>query len=166
MMRKKAILLLIMPALLLAACAESAKETQSSGSDDEFTAYADSLFQANVDSSMIAGATVLVARGDDILLKKAYGYADLEFDVPMPVDASFEIGSVTKQFTSAAILKLMEQGKLSLDDDITMYLDFDLQGREVSIRQLLNHTSGVFNVFEPGQLGKIIAGQDIGTLVE
>ncbi|RXM18210.1 class A beta-lactamase-related serine hydrolase, partial [Citrobacter sp. AAK_AS5] len=79
-----------------------------------------------------------------ILVAKGYGLADAEFDVPANPETMFRIGSVTKQFTAAAILRLVEQGKLSLDDDLSKYVpDFPLQGHAVTIRQLLNHTSGI-----------------------
>ncbi|MEJ0054462.1 MAG: serine hydrolase domain-containing protein [Bacteroidota bacterium] len=86
---------------------------------------------------------IAIYKGDEKLLLKGYGFADLEFDVKMPPDASFEIGSVTKQFTSAAILQLVEQGKISLDDDFTKYVKFDTKGKKVTVRQLMNHTSGI-----------------------
>lgn len=105
--------------------------------------FSDSLFQANLDSAYIAGASVLIYQHGKLLLDRAYGYANLELEVRMPGNASFEIGSVTKQFTAAAILKLAEEGKLSLEDDLTSYLDFDTRDRRVSIRSLLNHTSGI-----------------------
>lgn len=105
--------------------------------------FADSLFQASVDGAYIAGASVLIFQKGQKLLDKSYGYASLELAVPMPENPSFEIGSVTKQFTAAAILKLVEQKKLSLEDDFTKYLNFDTKGRSITIRQLLNHTSGI-----------------------
>uniref|UniRef100_UPI0025DCBD81 serine hydrolase domain-containing protein n=1 Tax=Marivirga sp. TaxID=2018662 RepID=UPI0025DCBD81 len=71
------------------------------------------------------------------------GYASLELETPMPSDGIFDIGSVTKQFTAAAILKLVEAKKLSLDGDFTKYLPFDTKGRKVTIANLLNHTSGI-----------------------
>ncbi len=66
----------------------------------------------------------------------------------MPENGSFEIGSVTKQFTAAAILKLQEAGKLSLDDDFTKYIEFDTKGRAITISHLLNHTSGIASYTE------------------
>ena len=61
---------------------------------------------------------------------------------------SFEIGSVTKQFTAAAILRLIDEVKLSLEDDFTEYLNFDAKGRTVTINHLFNHTSGIPNYTE------------------
>jgi CubicO group peptidase (beta-lactamase class C family) len=74
---------------------------------------------------------------------KSYGFADLEYGIKLPVDASFEIGSVTKQFTAVATMQLVEQGKINLDDDFTKYIKFDTKGKKVTVRQLLNHTSGI-----------------------
>jgi CubicO group peptidase (beta-lactamase class C family) len=105
--------------------------------------FSDSLFQASIDSAKIAGAAIIVSQKDKILLDKAYGFASLELSAPMPDEAQFEIGSVTKQFTAAAILKLAEAKKLSLTDDFTKYIKFDTKGRSVTIKNLLNHTSGI-----------------------
>ena len=110
--------------------------------------FADSLFRASIDSSFIAGGAALVYQGDKLLLDKSYGYASLELEAPMPEEAKFEIGSVTKQFTAAAIVKLHQMGKLSLDDDFTKYVDFDARGRTISIRRLLDHTSGIASYTE------------------
>jgi CubicO group peptidase (beta-lactamase class C family) len=119
--------------------------------------FADSLFITSVDSSLIAGASVIVYQNGKMLLDKSYGHANLELSVQMPDDASFEIGSVTKQFTAAAILKLADKGKLSLDDDFTKYLQFDTKGRTISINQLLNHTSGIPSYTELPEFEDIMA---------
>lgn len=110
--------------------------------------FVDSLFQVNVDSAYIAGGSVIVYQKGVKLLDKSFGYASLELSAPIPEDASFEIGSVTKQFTAAAILQLEKEGKLNLDDDFTKYLDFDTKGRTVTINHLLNHTSGIASYTE------------------
>lgn len=106
----------------------------------------DSAVQAYVASDAVPGVSVAVVRGTDTLLMKGYGYADLEWQVPTPTDASasYEIGSMTKQFTATAVLQLVGQGKLDLDADMTRYLpDFDTQGHPVPVRRLLDHTSGI-----------------------
>ena len=129
----------------------------NSGADQsDLTAFADSLFTVHVDSAKIAGASVIVYKDGEMLLNKAYGYASLELSVPMPENASFEIGSVTKQFTASAILRLMDAGKLSLDDDFTKYLDFDTKGRTVTIDHLLNHTSGIASYTEIQEFGSLM----------
>ena len=107
----------------------------------------DSIASANLAQDRAVGAVVAVVRGNDTLFVKGYGKADVESDVPMPTDAMFGIGSITKQFTAAAILQLRDQGKLSLDDDITQWLpDFDTRGNRVPLRRLLDHTSGITDV--------------------
>ncbi len=90
------------------------------------------------------GAVVLVTKDGRPLLRKAYGMASLELGVPMEPGHILRIGSMTKQFTAAAILMLMERGKLRLDDPISKLLpDFPLQGRTVTVEHLLTHTSGL-----------------------
>jgi CubicO group peptidase (beta-lactamase class C family) len=139
----KYILQLLAFTLVLTSCADKPKELQKTLLSPTLEVYADSLFQASIDSSQIAGGAVLVYQNGKTILKKSYGYASLELATPMPENAIFEIGSVTKQFTAAAILKLVEANKLSLDDDFTKYLDFDTKGRKITIAQLLDHTSGI-----------------------
>jgi len=90
------------------------------------------------------GASVLVAKNGKIIYKDAIGKANLELNVPMNADHIFRIGSITKQFTAVAILKLMEQGKIDLQDDITKYiLDYPTNDKHISIEHLLTHTSGI-----------------------
>lgn len=124
------------------------RDNEITTGNPSITQFADDLFQSNVDSAFIAGASVLVYHHGQKLLDKSYGYASLELSVPVPDDASFEIGSVTKQFTAAAILQLAEAGKISLDDDFTKYLAFDTKGRKITINHLLNHTSGIASYTE------------------
>lgn len=90
------------------------------------------------------GATALVARNGQIVYKKAFGMANLEYNIPMQVDNIFRIGSITKQFTAVAILQLMEQGKLNLQDVITKFIpDYPMHGHKITIEHLLTHTSGI-----------------------
>ena len=104
----------------------------------------DSIVNRPIAAGKMAGASVAVVKGQDTILIKGYGKADLEFDVATPEDAIYEIGSVTKQFTAAAILLLAEQGKLSLTDDITKHFpNYNTQGNRITVRRLLDHTSGI-----------------------
>ena len=113
------------------------------------SAVVDSLARSPVAARQVAGLAVAVVRGRDTLLARAYGSADLENDVPATVGHVFQIASITKQFTAAAVLKLVEAGKVALDDDVTRYLpDAPTQGRHVTVRQLLSHTSGIPDVAE------------------
>ena len=111
----------------------------------------DSMIAAEMARTPWAGLTVAVEKGGALLLARGYGWADLENDVAMHPDAVFRIGSVTKQFTSTAVLQLMEQGRLSLDDEITRFLpDYPVQGHHVTLRHLLTHTSGIKSYTEMG----------------
>jgi CubicO group peptidase (beta-lactamase class C family) len=135
--------ILLSATLLIMLIATSCQDDKKNYGKSTLIAFADSLFQTSIDSAKIAGAAILVHKNGKTILKKSYGYASLELSTPMPEDGIFDIGSVTKQFTSAAILKLVEDKKLSLDDDFTNYLDFDTKGRKITIAQLLDHTSGL-----------------------
>lgn len=91
------------------------------------------------------GATVLIAKDDTILYRKAFGMANLELKVPMKPDNVLSLASITKQFTSVAILILMEQGKLGLKDPLSKYIADFPRGNEITLHHLLNHTSGIMN---------------------
>lgn len=90
------------------------------------------------------GGVVLIARKGRVIYKKAFGMASLELDVPMREEMVFNVGSMTKQFTAVAVLQLMEQGKLSLQDEVTKYLtDYPVNGRKITVENLLTHTAGI-----------------------
>lgn len=99
---------------------------------------------SNQDFENSPGFAILVAKNDQIIYRKAFGYANLELDVKLQPEHIFRIGSITKQFTACAILKLQEEGKLSLQDDITKFIkDYPTHGHTITIEQLLTHTSGI-----------------------
>lgn len=90
------------------------------------------------------GASVLVTENGKVLLRKAYGLSDVDLKASLTPDHTFKIGSITKQFTASAVLRLEEQGKLSLQDNITKYLpDYPTHGKNITIEHLLTHTSGI-----------------------
>jgi CubicO group peptidase (beta-lactamase class C family) len=90
------------------------------------------------------GCAVGVANNDRPVLSAAYGMADLEHDVPLTPDSIFEPGSVTKQFTAAAVLLLAQQGKLSLEDPVRKYIpELPEAYAPVTLRHMLNHTAGL-----------------------
>ena len=132
----------------------------------------DSIARAHVEHPTVPGVSIALVQHGDTLLKRGYGFVDLEWDVPTPADAeaSYEIGSVTKQFTAAAVLLLAEEGKLDLDADMTEYVDFDTQGRDVPVRRLLDHTSGIRGYTEMPVFGELavrdLPRDSLVTLVE
>ncbi len=92
------------------------------------------------------GVTALVARNGEVLFHGSEGMANLELGIELDPKHVFRIGSITKQFTAVAILKLAEAGKLSLSDDLRKYLpEFLPDGPEITIEHLLTHTSGIKN---------------------
>jgi CubicO group peptidase (beta-lactamase class C family) len=108
------------------------------------TADLDSIVQRVIAQERVVGASVLVARGDRILLHKGYGFADLALEAPAKDETVYHIVGPMLPFTGIAVMQQVERGKLSLDDDISKFIpEFPLQGHHVTVRQLLNHTSGI-----------------------
>ena len=97
------------------------------------------------DPGTAPGASVLVKKGDQVLLRQGYGSADLELGVAIEPDMVFRLGSITKQFTAVAVMLLVEDGKLKLDQTLAELLpDYpDVHDGEVTLEQLLDHTSGI-----------------------
>jgi CubicO group peptidase (beta-lactamase class C family) len=90
--------------------------------------------------------TVLVARGSEVVLNKGYGSANLEWDIPNTPTTKFRLGSITKQFTAAAILLLEERGRLSIDDPIATHMpDAPPAWGRIRLANLLAHTAGIPN---------------------
>jgi CubicO group peptidase (beta-lactamase class C family) len=101
------------------------------------------VVQSHVSDNTFMGA-VLVARGDEILLSKGYGSANLEWNIPNAPDTKFRLGSITKQFTAAAILLLEERGKLTTGDLVKKFMpDAPAAWDKITIFHLLTHTSGI-----------------------
>lgn len=89
--------------------------------------------------------SALVADNDEVILKKGYGFANMEWDIMNAADTKFRLGSITKQFTAMLIMQLVENGKIKLEDKITDYLPYYRKdiGDKVTIEMLLTHTSGI-----------------------
>ena len=89
------------------------------------------------------GVAALIARDGEVLCQRGYGRADVGLRVPATPETKFRIGSVTKQFTAAAILKLQEEEKLNVSDKLSKFLPDFPRGDEVTLHHLLTHTSGI-----------------------
>src|SRR6185503_6950556 len=117
----------------------------------------DSLFSRLIKPDS-AGAAVLVAQNGRVLFEKGYGLADVEKHAAATPETKFRIGSITKQFTAAAILKLQEEGKLSVNDKLSKFIPDYPRGNEVTIHHLLTHTSGIHSyTSKPEFLGSVTA---------
>ena len=129
--------------ILIAACVVAAHVAQAQAPPRSDTvARVDSLFSRF--TSATPGCAVGVSRHGRTVLAKAYGMANLEYDVPLTPESIIEAGSVSKQFTAAAILLLAQQGKLSIDDQVRKHIpELPDYGVPLTIRHMLNHTSGL-----------------------
>ena len=130
-------LLLVLPGFLFFAFAQGSEKVQKI--DDLMNQYSDYM-QFN--------GSVLVANNGEVILKKGYGLANMEWGIPNSPNTKHRVGSITKQFTSMLIMQLVEEGKLELDKPVTTYLK-DYPGKtgdQVTIHHLLTHTSGVPNM--------------------
>jgi D-alanyl-D-alanine carboxypeptidase len=113
----------------------------------------DSIAGAEVRANRSVGIVAAAFKGKEKLLLEAYGRADVEDNAPMTVATMLPIGSVTKQFTAVAILQLRDEGKLSLDDDVTKWLpELNMAGNHVTLRHLLAHTAGIVDLGEMQEL--------------
>lgn len=116
----------------------------SAAAQDAAVARMDQLIQSYVPARFMG--TVLVARGNAVVLSKAYGMANLEWNIPNTPSAKFRLGSLTKQFTAASILLLEERGKLNVQEAVKTYLpDAPSAWDKITIFHLLTHSSGIPN---------------------
>jgi CubicO group peptidase (beta-lactamase class C family) len=126
-------------AAVVTAAVTSAARNQTTIAAGDYAKILSSVYKADQ-----PGAAALVAKGDDIVFLGAAGMADLELGVPLAPDMVFEIGSITKQFTSAAIMLLSEEGKLAVSDPMTRHLpSYPSYGQNITVEHLLTHTSGI-----------------------
>ena len=115
------------------------------------------------------GATAIVAKGGEILYQGAAGMADLELQVPMDVRHVFRLGSITKQFTGIAIMMLVEDGEVALDDPLTKFLpDYPTGEHVITVEHLLTHTSGIQSYTDmPGFMEhEVRIGRSVDVLID
>jgi CubicO group peptidase (beta-lactamase class C family) len=94
----------------------------------------------------VAGISVAVARDGQVVIARGYGMANLEHSVAVTPETVFHIASISKNILAAVVLELVDEGRLRLDDDVIKYVpEAPTQGRHVTVRQLLNHTSGIYS---------------------
>jgi len=123
------------------------------GASAQTVADVDAVVQKAIDAKNIPAAGVAVVRDGKVILAKGYGAADIESATAANENTAFQIASVTKQFTAAGILLLVEDGKLKLDDTLGKYVpDAPQKWSGITIRQLLNQVSGIPNYTAGGKL--------------
>jgi D-alanyl-D-alanine carboxypeptidase len=117
--------------------------SDTSTTPSEMSAKAKSLVDEIVQADQFSG-TVLVAQNGVPVFRQAFGFANREWEIPNEPEAKFRIGSITKEFTATAILQLAEAGQLSIDDPISKYYtDAPVTWKDITLRHLLTHTSGI-----------------------
>jgi len=127
---------LLLALFLLTSCAEQDRI-------ESLNPEIDKLFE-EWDNDSSPGCALAIVKDGKIEYSRGYGMADLEHDIPITTSSVFYVGSVSKQFVTMCVLLLEEEGKLSLDDNITKYLpEFPDYGTPITIRNLIHHTSGI-----------------------
>lgn len=132
----------------LAKATENPRGVRGPSDGREVEAFLDGFFAQQLEGHRIPGAAVSVVRGGEVLVAKGYGQADVEAEEPVVADETlFRIASTSKLFTATAVMHLVEEGKLDLNEDVNVYVD-DVEvpdtypGRPVTLRHLLTHTAG------------------------
>ncbi len=116
-------------------------------------AAVDSIVGHAISDHQSVSYAVGVKQGRDVIVSKGYGTADLEHEIYATSQTIYRLGSITKQFTAAAIMQLVERGELSLDDDLTKFIpDYPTQGHRVTVHHLLTHTSGIKSYTSLGEV--------------
>jgi CubicO group peptidase (beta-lactamase class C family) len=146
--------------LLVALCLTSPAFGQTSASIDDYV-------NSEMQRQHIPGLSLLVARDGKIVRAQGYGFSNVELQVPVKPETVFQSGSVGKQFTATAVMMLVEEGKIKLDDPITNYLkDAPAAWRQVTIRELLSHTAGFTDYPEKFDFRKDCTEADLLKIVE
>ena len=126
----------------IAAAAPIAQQAQAQALPPATMARIDSAVETALKQTGVPAASIAIVRDDKLVLAKAHGEARLESHSPASADQRFAIGSVSKQFTAAAVLLLAEDGKLTLDDPVGKWVPGLTEGNRITIREILSHTAG------------------------
>jgi D-alanyl-D-alanine carboxypeptidase len=134
------------------------------------TAKVDAFVRQKMTANHIPGLSLAIVRDGKIILAKGYGMANLELSVSANEKTSFAIYSITKTFTGVATMMLVEEGKISLEDPISKYIkDLPVVWQPITVRQLLNHTSGIKDfapiLFESGDMTRDYTPAEVLKLV-
>jgi CubicO group peptidase (beta-lactamase class C family) len=153
---------IFLTALLLVTCHLSSPASAAESYGDEVATQL-----KGVTAGETSGLAVLVARDGKIVFEGGFGLADIEKKTPVTPETKFRIGSVSKQFTAAAILRLAEEKKLSLDDTLSKYYPDFPKADGVTLKQLLTHTSGLHSYTEkPEFIGRVKEAIEPAKLIE
>lgn len=127
----------------------------------------DDYVRAEMAKQHVPGLALLVSRGGTIVRAQGYGLANVELQVPVKPETIFQSGSVGKQFTATAIMMLVEEGKIGLDDPLTKYFpEAPSAWKQVTIRELLSHTAGFTDYPKDFDMRKDYTEADLMKIVE
>jgi len=125
------------------------------------------FIHSEMERQHIPGLSLLVAREGNIVRAQGYGLANVELQVPVQPETIFQSGSVGKQFTATAVMMLVEEGRIKLDDPITKYLKgAPASWKQVTVRELLSHTAGFTDYPEKFDFRKDYTEKDLLKIVE
>ncbi|HMJ23706.1 MAG TPA: serine hydrolase domain-containing protein, partial [Terriglobales bacterium] len=116
--------------------------TAQAASSSDLQAKIDTIARKVLTSTGVPSASIAIVQDGKITYLQAYGQARLDPSTLARSEMRYSIGSISKQFTAAAVILLAEQGKLTLDDPVSRFVPHLTRGNEVTIRQILSHTSG------------------------
>jgi CubicO group peptidase (beta-lactamase class C family) len=143
----------LLVSLALCACAGTVPRSGA----DALSERVDAAMAAGMAAGQVPGAAVAVLRAGQLIHLKGYGSAQLEWGIPVTTDAVFELASVTKSFTAAAVLLLESEGRLSLDDPLSRYVDdTPAAWAGITLRHLVSHTAGLEHRFEQAVDGSLL----------
>jgi D-alanyl-D-alanine carboxypeptidase len=122
----------------------------------------DDYIRAEMEKQHIPGLSLAVIKDGKIIKVEGYGLANLELNIPVKPDTIYKIGSISKQFIATGIMLLVEEGKLSLEDKISKYLEGTPETwKEITVRHLLTHTSGIIREAPGFDIFKVQADADV-----
>ena len=154
-MIRSALATLALLTIPVAACSPRSGEERE-GRRERVGAVVDSIAREAVRRKVLAGMVIVAVQGRDTLVARAYGWAEPENDVRMTMAHVFQLASITKQFTAAAVLALVQDGRVDLGAPIRRYIpDAPIQGRSITVRQLLSHTAGIPDYAESPRIGAL-----------
>ena len=127
--------------IVVACCAIATAQTLPADLGQRVEALADKTL-----SRPVAGISIAIARDGQVVFARGYGMANLDHSVAVTPETVFHIASISKNILTGVVLQLVDEGKLNLDDDVTKYVpEAPTHGQKVTVRQLLNHTSGIYS---------------------
>ena len=138
------------PPAALAQPAETAAPAFNAAALDTLPAFIDGVMAQQIASREVSGAVVTVVHNGEIVMSRGYGFVDVGNRIPVDGENTLvRPGSISKMFTWAALMQLVEQGRVSLDDDVNEHIDFEIEpfdGQPITVRDLFRHTPGMSDV--------------------